>query len=75
LPPVRHRRSVQEPGVQFNEHIVGDGAMIFEHACKLGFEGIVSKHREHPYRSGPSKSWIKVKNPNASGVLRFKDEP
>jgi ATP-dependent DNA ligase len=40
-------------------------------ACKLGFEGIVSKHWADPYRSGPSKSWIKVKNPNAPGVLRF----
>jgi bifunctional non-homologous end joining protein LigD len=67
-------RNVTDPGVQFNEHIVGDGATIFDHACRLGFEGIVSKHRGHPYRSGPSKSWIKVKNPNAPGVLRFKDE-
>jgi bifunctional non-homologous end joining protein LigD len=47
---------------------------VFEHACKLGFEGIVSKHREHPYRSGPSKVWIKVKNPTAPGVLRFQEE-
>jgi ATP-dependent DNA ligase len=50
------------------------GVTIFEHACKLGFEGIVSKHREHPYRSGPSKSWLKVKNPNAPGVTRFKEK-
>ena len=42
-------------------------------ACKLGFEGIVSKHREHPYRSGPSKAWLKVKNPKAPGVTRFED--
>jgi bifunctional non-homologous end joining protein LigD len=41
-------------GVQFNEHLEGDGAANFAHACKLGCEGIVSKHREHPYRSGPS---------------------
>jgi ATP-dependent DNA ligase len=34
----------------------------FAHACKLGPEGIVSKHRGHPYRSGPCKSWIKVEN-------------
>jgi bifunctional non-homologous end joining protein LigD len=67
-------RSVSGPGVQFNDHIVGDGATIFEHACKLGFEGIVSKHREHPYRSGPSKSWIKVKNPSAPGMLTFQEE-
>ena len=55
------------PGVQFNEHIVGDGATIFEHARKLGFDGTGSKHREHPYRSGLSKSWIKIKNPTAPG--------
>jgi bifunctional non-homologous end joining protein LigD len=67
-------RNVTLPGVQYNEHIEGDGATIFEHACRLGFEGIVSKHRAHPYRSGPSKSWIKVKNPKAPGVLRFSED-
>jgi bifunctional non-homologous end joining protein LigD len=67
-------RKVTDPGVQFNEHIVGDGQTIFEHACKLGFEGIVSKHRAHPYRSGPSKSWLKSENPSAPGMLRFKEE-
>jgi ATP-dependent DNA ligase len=57
-------------------HLEGDGAAIFAHACKLGCEGIVSKHREHPCRSGPSKAWLKIKNPAAPGVLRFKyDEP
>ncbi len=59
-------------GIQYSEHLEGDGA-IFAHACKLGLEGIVSKHREHPYRSGPSKAWLKIKNPNAPGVLRFED--
>jgi bifunctional non-homologous end joining protein LigD len=54
--------------------MAGDGATVFEHACKLGFEGIVSKSREHPYRSGPSKAWLKVKNLAAPGVLRFEDK-
>jgi bifunctional non-homologous end joining protein LigD len=63
------------PGIQYNEHLEGDGAAIFAHACKLGAEGIVSKHREHPYRSGPSKAWLKTKNPAAPGMLRFRDEP
>jgi ATP-dependent DNA ligase len=67
-------RKATGAGVQFNEQVVGDGATIFEHACELGFEGIVSKHREHPYRSGPSKSWLKIKNPTAPGVLRFEEE-
>ena len=41
-------------GIHYSEHLDGDGATIFAHACKLGLEGIVSKHREHLYRSGPS---------------------
>ena len=61
-------------GIRYNDHLDGDGATIFAHACKLGLEGIVSKHREHPYRSGPSKAWLKIKNPIAPGVLRFKDD-
>jgi bifunctional non-homologous end joining protein LigD len=60
-------------GIHLVEHLAGDGAIIFAHACKLGFEGIVSKQREHPYRSGPTKAWLKVKNPTAPGVLRFAD--
>jgi hypothetical protein len=43
-------------GIQYTEHLEGDGAAIFAHACRLGAEGIVSKHCEHPYRSGPSKA-------------------
>jgi ATP-dependent DNA ligase len=58
---------------RYSEHLEGDGAAIFALACGLGAEGIVSKHREHPYRAGPSKAWLKVKNPAAPGVLRFED--
>jgi hypothetical protein len=36
---------------------------VFEHACRLGLEGIVSKSLDSPYRSGPSKMWLKSKNP------------
>jgi bifunctional non-homologous end joining protein LigD len=64
-----------QAGIQYSEHLEGDGAAIFAHACKLGFEGIVSKHREHRYRSGPSKAWLKTKNPAAPGMLRFREEP
>jgi bifunctional non-homologous end joining protein LigD len=69
------RRKALGLGIQFVEHLQGDGAAIFAHACKLGCEGIVSKNREHPYRSGSSKAWLKIKNPQAPGVLRFQEEP
>ena len=60
-------------GIQFSEHLEGDGATVFAHACRLGCEGIVSKDRSRPYKSGPSKTWIKVKNPDAPGMRRFED--
>jgi ATP-dependent DNA ligase len=31
------------PGIVLNEFFEGDGDILFEHACKLGCEGIVSK--------------------------------
>src|SRR5262249_13026449 len=30
-------------GVLLNEHVIGNGPTVFEHACRLGAEGIVSK--------------------------------
>jgi bifunctional non-homologous end joining protein LigD len=35
--------------VQLNEHIAERGDIVFRHACKLGFEGIVSKQLGSPY--------------------------
>ena len=34
---------------------------------------MVSKDRSRRYESAPSKTWIKVKKPEAPGVLRFED--
>jgi bifunctional non-homologous end joining protein LigD len=57
------------PGLRFNEHVdEQDGPLVFQHACKLGLEGIVSKRRNSPYRSGRSPDWIKSKNPSAPAV-------
>ena len=40
-------------GLRFNEHMEeADGPLVFQHACKLGLEGIVSKRRDSRYRSG-----------------------
>jgi bifunctional non-homologous end joining protein LigD len=48
------------PGVKFNEHLEhDDGEVVFRHACKLGLEGIVSKRKDSPYRSGLSSDWLK----------------
>ena len=46
------------PGIRFNEHIEGDGPTVFDHSCKLGLEGIVSKRLGSPYRSGRSRDGV-----------------
>jgi len=33
---------------------------MFRHACVIGLEGIVSKRRDAPYRSGRRPNWIKI---------------
>jgi bifunctional non-homologous end joining protein LigD len=48
------------PGVALNEHHVGHGDIVYQQACKLGCEGIVSKRLGSPYRSGRSKQWVKI---------------
>ena len=51
--------------IRFSEHLAQDGPTMFEHACRLGLEGIVSKRIDLPYRSGRGEHWLKTK-----GVLR-----
>jgi bifunctional non-homologous end joining protein LigD len=40
----------------------------------MGLEGIVSKRTDAPYRSGPSKAWVKSKNPESAAVRREREE-
>jgi bifunctional non-homologous end joining protein LigD len=62
-------------GVRLNEHLEHpEGAVVFQHACKMGLEGIVSKRLGSRYRSGRSPDWLKFKNPNAPAVKREAEE-
>jgi bifunctional non-homologous end joining protein LigD len=60
--------------ITFNEHLAHDGPIVFEHACRLGLEGIVSKRLDSPYRSGPSKVWLKSKNAQCEAAWREGEE-
>jgi bifunctional non-homologous end joining protein LigD len=79
--PLEHRkatlaklpRSVRD-GVAFNQHFTGNGGIIFEQACALGCEGIVSKRLGSHYRSGRVDHWLKIKNPVAPAVKREAEE-
>jgi bifunctional non-homologous end joining protein LigD len=43
-------RRKAKPGIRLSEHMEGDAAIIFDHACRLGLEGIVFKRADAPYR-------------------------
>jgi ATP-dependent DNA ligase len=60
-------------GIVLSEHTAQDGTTVFQQACKMGLEGIVSKRLSAPYRSGPSRDWIKVKNPNSPAMVRARE--
>jgi bifunctional non-homologous end joining protein LigD len=65
--------SKDRTGIRYVEHLDGDGPMVFEHACKLGLEGIVSKRIDLPYEAGPSKSWQKTKNKEHPAMQRVRE--
>jgi bifunctional non-homologous end joining protein LigD len=74
--PYRERKAAlrkllrHDRGIQYVEHAEGHGDKLFAAACKLGLEGIVSKKLDAPYKSGPSKAWLKIKNPKAPAATR-----
>jgi bifunctional non-homologous end joining protein LigD len=46
------------------------GPDLFRHACLMGLEGLVSKHRERAYGAGRCTHWVKVKNPKHPAYRR-----
>jgi ATP-dependent DNA ligase len=47
---------------------------FFDHACKLGCEGILSKRHDTADRAGRSAHWLKIENPAAPAVKREAEE-
>ena len=47
--------------IRYTDHMVGHGPEFFREAERHGLEGIVSKRRDRPYRSGRGLDWVKVK--------------
>jgi hypothetical protein len=67
------RTEMMNPNWFLSTHTDQDGAAIFQQACKMGLEGIVSKRLSAPYRSGPSRVWLKVKNPESPAMIRAQE--
>jgi bifunctional non-homologous end joining protein LigD len=53
------QKIIAETDIQFSESFEVDGAEMYEHACKTGLEGVVSKVRDSRYVPGRINDWVK----------------
>jgi bifunctional non-homologous end joining protein LigD len=53
------KKTIDGTDLQFSESFEVDGKEMFEHACKVGLEGVVSKVRDSRYPSGRGRDWAK----------------
>jgi bifunctional non-homologous end joining protein LigD len=47
--------------LRFTEHRDTDGEAYFGQACASGWEGLIAKRADAPYRAGRTKDWLKFK--------------
>ena len=68
--PLRRRKQVLRRllsfggPIRYTPHRTRDGEAYFAHACARGWEGLVVKRGDAPYRSGRSRDWLKFKCQN-----------
>jgi bifunctional non-homologous end joining protein LigD len=48
--------------IRYSEHLLTNGPAMYRQARAMGLEGIISKRRDCPYRSGRSEDWLKIKS-------------
>jgi bifunctional non-homologous end joining protein LigD len=47
--------------LRFTEHRDTDGEAYFRQACASGWEGVIAKRADAPYRAGRTRDWLKFK--------------
>lgn len=62
--PLEERKShlkklIAKTAIQFSESFEADGPDMYQHACSIGLEGVVSKVRNSAYPSGRGNDWVK----------------
>jgi bifunctional non-homologous end joining protein LigD len=68
--PLRKRKTVLrslltfDGPVRFTQHRDTDGEAYYQEACRNGWEGLVAKRADAPYRGGRTKDWLKFKCEN-----------
>ena len=68
--PLRERKRILhgllafDGPLRYTQHRTHDGVKYYEYACAHGWEGLVVKRGDAPYRAGRSKDWLKFKCQN-----------
>jgi ATP-dependent DNA ligase len=53
------KKLIAGTAIQFSESFEVDGTEMYQHACTVGLEGVVSKVRDSRYSSGRGNDWVK----------------
>ena len=65
--PLRERKRILrgllmfDDPLRFTEHRDTDGEAYYREACAKGWEGVIAKRADAPYRAGRTKDWLKFK--------------
>lgn len=65
--PLRTRKALLAECFEFadplvlSEHREDDGERLFRQACSSGWEGLIAKRADAPYRAGRGRDWLKLK--------------
>jgi bifunctional non-homologous end joining protein LigD len=65
--PLRQRKELLAGSLEFRgallstEHRDRDGEAFYAQACRDGWEGLIAKRADAPYRGGRSRDWLKFK--------------
>jgi bifunctional non-homologous end joining protein LigD len=65
--PLRERKQILRDllafagPLRFTEHREADGEAYYREACANGWEGLIAKRADAPYRAGRTRDWLKFK--------------
>ncbi len=68
--PLRERKDILagllsfDDPLRYTEHRDTDGEAFYAEACRQGWEGLIAKRADAPYRPGRSRDWLKFKCEN-----------
>jgi bifunctional non-homologous end joining protein LigD len=64
-----------DTAIRLSEQFEEEGSLLLRHACDMGLEGIISKRRDAPFRSGRIGDWLKTKCTSSQELVVAGYEP